>query len=595
MESAYPPLSEYGLVGDCRTAALISLEGSVDWLCVPSFDAPSLFNRLLDRWAGGYLAVTPLGARSIRRRYVPGTAVLETEIVCDGGRARAFDFMPALREQDKRGWLLPFWSLLRVVEGLEGEAVFDVTFRPRPRDCRSQARVRARGERAAAVEAHGGLVRLDCACALGVEERQAAGRLSVRAGRRAAVWLSYTPGPAIMPALGQAGLLLDRTVEYWRVWSGKSRYDGPEPERVRRSALTLKLLSFAPSGAIVAAPTMSLPERLGGPRNWDYRYCWLRDAAYTAGTFYRLGYRAEADSFVQWLMYTTTRTHPRLNVFYDLYGHMRIGERQLKLDGYRGCAPVREGNGASTQRQLDVYGEVMEALTQYRDAGGRIDRSMLDFIKGTAGYVCKTWDKPDNGIWEMRLPPRHYVHSKIMCWYALHQAARIGEGAGLASEARRWRACAEAIKKVILTAGWSPRKRSLRQRFDVDGLDGALLLAVGTGLLPADDPRMTGTIDAVARDLGCGDGLLRRYLVDDGLPAGEGAFLTCSFWHVEALAACGRREEAWRLFERLQPRGGPLGLFSEEIDPATGLALGNYPQALCHLSHIDAGWTLGRR
>lgn len=559
---------------------------------MPRFDSRSLFNRLLDRWRGGYLAVTPRDPVFLERRYAPGTAVLETCVTTATGRARAHDFMPALSERDKRGWLLPFWSLIRVLEGVEGEVVFDVVFRPRPDDGRRPVRVRARSPRAAACEAHGGLVRLDCDCELAVGESEARGELRVKAGRSAAVWLSYTPGPAIVPALSQAEQVLELTKRYWRRWSGAASYDGPQDERVRRSAITLKLLSFAPSGAIVAAPTMSLPERLGGTRNWDYRYCWLRDAAYTAGTFYRLGYRAEADAFVQWLMYTTSRTHPRLSVFYDLYGHDRVGERELRLEGYRGSGPVREGNLASQQRQLDVYGEVMGALVLYHEAGGAVDRSMREFIVDISGYVCANWDRPDNGIWEMRRPVRHYVHSKIMCWHALDQAARLGERLGLVEDARRWRGCAGAIRDAVLTAGWSPQMRSLRQCFGLDAVDASLLLAAGTGLLPKGDERITGTIEAVRRVLGCGRGLLRRYLADDGLPAGEGAFLTCSFWLVEALALTGRKDEARAVFETLAPRGGSLGLFPEEVDPASGEAVGNYPQALSHLSHIDAGLAL---
>jgi GH15 family glucan-1,4-alpha-glucosidase len=572
----------------------VSRDGSVDWLCLPVFDSPSIFNRLLDRFRGGYLRVAPAGAdaRVLSRRYVERTAVLETVVGGGGGRARVLHFMPALSESDKRGWLLPHWSLLTLVDGLDGEVRFSVTMRPRPKDAQARAGLQARGERAAVCEAHGGLLRLDCSAPVSVREDRADCELVVRAGERACVWLSHTPGPAVEPALKQAPLLLQRTLDYWRTWSGRCRYAGPERAAVVRSALALKLLSFSPSGAIVASPTMGLPERVGGVRNWDYRYCWLRDSAYAAGAFYRLGYRQEADAFVEWLMYATTLTHPGLRVFYDLFGRPRQKERTLRLDGYRGSAPVRRGNRASEQKQLDVYGEVMEALALYHAHGGRVDRAMRGFVRGIGDFVAEHWDLPDHGIWEPRRPPRQYVHSKIMCWHALEQAIRLARRLDMRGDAGRWECCARSVKDAVLTAGWSARLRSFRQTFEEDALDAAVLLLPGTGLLPAGDERVLDTIRAVERRLGCGDGLVRRYDSDDGLPNGEGAFVACSFWLVEALALSGRREQAEGLFARLARLGGEHGLLSEEADCETGAALGNYPQALSHLAQVDAGCAL---
>jgi GH15 family glucan-1,4-alpha-glucosidase len=590
-DGAYAPIADYGLIGAGRSAALVSRDGSIDWLCAPRFDSASIFNRLLDHWRGGYLSLRARDVVGAQRRYLGDTVVLETMIRAHGGTARVRDFMPALSEKEKRGRLLPYWSLIRVIDGLDGSVAFDVAFKPRPGDGREACKVSPRG-RAVVCEAHGGLFRVDAETDWSITGGEARGELVVSARDTASVWLSYSPGPAVEPALAEARVLLDLTTAYWRDWSAQSSYRGPEAAAVRRSALTLKLLSYAPSGAIIAAPTMSLPERVGGVRNWDYRYCWLRDAAYAAGAFYRVGYREEAHSFVQWLMYATTLTHPELRVFYDVFGRPTKDETELRLDGYRGSRPVRLGNAARGQYQLDVYGEVMESLVLYHEAGGKVDRSMRKLFAGIGDYVAAHWDLPDQGIWEARAQPRHYVHSKILCWHALELACGLSRALGLDECGRRWRSSADALRDTVLTAGWSPAMNSFRQSFGAEAVDAALLLLPATGLLPEGDPRIAGTIAAVRRRLGAGDGLLWRYMTDDGLPPGEGAFLPCSFWLVESLALSGRRVEAEKLFSSLVARSSELGLLSEEIDVDTGELIGNYPQALTHMALINAGCAL---
>ena len=593
MKSAYPPIGDYGLVGDCRAAALVSSAGSVDWLCAPRFDAPSVFNALLDHWRGGRFAVTPAGPCEARRRYVPGTAVLETELKTPSGRALLVDFCPALSERDKRGRLLPLWSLIRLVRVLEGRVELQVLFKPRPEDGRLSPELRRAGPGRVLCGWGACALMLSCDASLELTRGEAWGLWTLEAGERRTLWLSYDEtSPAVFPALGEAPGLLEAAQSYWKRWSDRCAYSGPRRGSVLRSALTLKLLSYAPSGAVLAAPTTSLPEAVGFPRNWDYRYCWLRDAALTARVFSQLGYRAESTAFVEWMIYATARTHPILKVFYDLFGDHSPDERQAAaLEGYRHSGPVRDGNGAQGQYQLDVYGEALLSLREHVEKGGPVDSDLRRLIVELGDYVCGHWSLPDRGIWEMRAGSRHFVHSKLMCWLALEHAQRLASRLGLRADFERWHGAQLAIRRAVEEHGWSQSKESFTQAFGSEALDASALLMPIVGFLSPDDPRALSTVRAVRAELGRRE-LVYRYRNADGLPGREGTFLACSYWLVGALAVLGRAGEALELFERLEERRSPLGLMSEEVDPDSGELLGNYPQAFSHLAHVRAALLL---
>ncbi len=592
MADPYRPIGDYGLIGDCRSCALVSRRGSIDWLCAPRFDAPSVFNALLDHWRGGRFAVTPIGPFSAARRYVPETAVLETEFRCAEGRAVLVDFAPALREDEKRGRLLPLWSVLRRVTVLEGRVSFEVFFKPRPDEGRLAPRLERAG-RAIVCRYGASSLLLTCDGTLELARGEAWGIWTLAAGETRTLWLSYDEtGPAVLPALAQAPELLTATLRYWRRWSARCSYAGPRRASVLRSALTLKLLSYAPSGAITAAPTTSLPEAIGSSRNWDYRYCWLRDASLTARVFAELGYSAESQAFVEWMIYATARTHPVLKVFYDLFGEHSHREREVPaLEGYRHSGPVRDGNDAEGQYQLDVYGETLLSLRRHVEKGGRVDNDMRRLILEIGDYVAGAWSLPDHGIWEMRLPRRHFVNSKVMCWLALEHAKALAERLRLPADFARWHGAQTAIRGAVETHGWSSSKRSFTQAFGSQTLDATALLVPIVGFLAPEDPRGASTIAAVRAELARGE-LVYRYRRDDGLPGDEGAFVACGYWLVGALAKTGRVGEALELFERLEGRRSDLGLWSEEIDPASGQLLGNFPQAFAHMTHVRAALLL---
>ncbi len=582
-------IEDYAVIGDSRTAALVSTDGSIDWLCLPQFDGSSVFNRLLDRWRGGHFTITPVRPFSVRRSYKGTTAVLMTEFQTDEGTARVTDLMPVLPEHQKRARLLPFRSLLREVEGIEGAVEFQVIFKPRPDDGRLVPMLQVRGHAGYVLDLGSRLLHLSCGTSLDVKRGELEGRIRVEAGQRCRFWLAYSEeAPAVYPVLQEAESVTADTCAFWEAWANACTYHGPYRQAVLRSALTLKLLSFAPSGAIVAAATTSLPETIGGARNWDYRHCWLRDAGHTVQVFLRLGYHAEAMAFVRWLLHATALTYPAFQVLYDVYGQASVPERQVQfLEGYRASQPVRVGNQAHRQFQLDIYGAVLDSLLEAVEAGYRLDRELRNRLLRMADLICTDWTRPDHGIWEIPGGRRHYVHSKVMCWVALDRAERIARRVGVHADFDAWKQARESIQRTVWQAGYSAGLASFVQTLGGAEVDATALTFATTGLVEPDDPRMRSTIDTIRAHLGCGD-LLYRYRTDDGLPGEEGAFLPCSFWLVEALAATGRRDEAQALLERLQQRATDVGLYSEEMDPATGAMLGNFPQALTHLAHIRA-------
>ncbi len=516
-----------------------------------------------------------------KRRYVEDTNVLETTFTCDGGELRLTDLMPVLTEEEKQHRLTPFRQLLRRVECVRGEVPVAVDFVPRPDYARIVPRLEARG---------------DCVCcAWGARvlnlrhdarfDDRGRAEFTLRAGERRTFALGYDDhAPAVFLPLDNDDV--ECTIHYWSRWSSQLAYKGPYRDMVLRSALVLKLLAYAPSGGIVAAATTSLPEKIGGVRNWDYRYCWLRDASFTVSALYDSGFEREGVAFVDWLLYSTRLTQPSLQILYDVFGEARLPERELAhLEGYRGSRPVRAGNNAYNQFQLDVYGEVIGAMEEAVQRGERLDRDHQRLVRRLAEMVVKRWREPDDGIWEKRGGRRQHIHSKVMAWAALDSAGRLMHD---------FTAVKEKIRDYILTEGFDRELNSFVAVAGERDVDASLLYAARVGIVEPDDPRMLGTIEAIRARLSRDD-LVYRYDtrdVEDGLPSGEGAFLACSMWLVEALALANRRAEAEKIFEQLLRRANDVGLFSEEVDPDTGELLGNFPQALTHIGLMNAALCL---
>jgi GH15 family glucan-1,4-alpha-glucosidase len=594
--TGYRPIADYAIIGDARSAALISREGSIDWLCWPRFDSRSVFARILDAQRGGSFSLAPPVEFTAKRRYVGRTNVLETTYETDCGSVRVLDLMPALTEDQKRRRLLPFRQLLRRVEGLSGDVPMVAMYEPRPDYARVSPRLELRRGDTVWCASGPEVWYLRSNAKFEVDGSRATAAFNLRAKDRYHFALSYeTQAPAVFATIGAAADEdIDRTIDFWEKWSSSLSYDGPYRDQVLRSALTLKLMAYAPSGGIVAAPTTSLPEAIGGIRNWDYRFCWLRDASFTVGALYDCGFDVEGGAFVDWLLYATRLTQPKLQILYDVFGESRLPERTLDhLDGYAHSRPVRIGNDAQRQFQLDVYGEVLGAVEEYTDRGERLERDTRRLVERLANMVVKRWREPDSGIWEKRSALRQHVHAKVMAWSALDCAVRLVEKGRLHTDATRWRAARSEIKSEILERGFNKTLNSFVAAYDGDELDSSLLNIARVGFLEPGDPRLLGTIDAIRRKLGRGE-LLYRYdmQTDDGLPPGEGAFLACSFWLVEALAIAGRFDEAEDIFTKTLRHSNDLGLFSEEIDPQSGALLGNYPQALTHIGLMNAALRL---
>ena len=593
-------IADYALIGDSRSAALVSRHGSIDWLCWPRFDSRSVFARLLDEARGGHFAIHPSVPFRATRRYVGETNVLETTFTTDGGVVTLVDLMPALTEEEKRRELRPFRELLRRVQAVSGSVPMVAEYAPRPDYARRVPRLEGRGSGISCGDGpevwH---LRSDVPMTLD-EPSCARAAFTLGAGERRWFALAYeTHAPAIAPRIGEAADLdLERTLRFWERWSSNLTYDGPYRDQVLRSALVLKLLAYAPSGGIVAAPTTSLPEQIGGVRNWDYRFCWLRDASFTVDALYDCGFDVEGGAFVDWLLYSTRITQPGLQILYDVFGESRLPERTLAhLTGWRDSRPVRVGNDAHDQFQLDVYGEVMAAVEEFTNRGETLSRDTVRLVRRLADIVVKRWREPDSGIWEKRSGLRQHVHAKVMAWSALDCAVRLAEKGrlGATRNVDVWRRERDAIRELVLSRGWSARRNSFASCIDGDELDASILYISRVGFLDGDDPRMLATIDAIRQGLGRGE-LLYRYdtSTDDGLPPGEGAFLPCSMWLVEALALAKRFDEAEEVFARVLARGNDLALFSEEIDVASGELLGNFPQALTHIGLMNAALRLQR-
>ena len=602
MRSPFPPIADYGFLSDCHTGALVAPDGAVDWLCVPRFDGPSVFGSLLDREAGAF-RLGPFGINvPASRDYESGTNVLETTwqtpsgwvVVRDGltmGRRQGEDQMtphtrpPADDDADH--------LLVRTVTCIDGQAEIDLVCEPVFDYGRSAATwTLVDGSRHTAdASGAGQTMRLQTDMELGIEGNRVRARHVLREGERLYCALSWAPGLALPGDVEEASARLDATVRFWRGWLGRAKFpDHRLGEPIRRSALAIKGLTYMPTGATVAALTTSLPETPGGERNWDYRYTWIRDTTFTLQALHFLDLDWEADEFMQFVADLEPNQDGGLQIMYGIDGRRDLSESTRDdLSGYAGARPVRIGNGAFDQRQNDVYGAVLDSILLHTLRSQRLPRRLWPIVQAQAECATRVWREPDQGIWEARGKPQHYVSSKLMCWIGLDRAAKLAEIRGDPDLRATWRATAEEIRADILAHGVSDRG-VLRQHYQTDALDASTLLAAMFGFLPGDDERMRNTVLAIADEL-TERGFVLRYRTDetdDGLSGKEGTFLICSFWLVSGLVIVGEDQRARDLMERLLREASPLGLYAEELDVDTGRHLGNFPQAFSHLALIEA-------
>jgi GH15 family glucan-1,4-alpha-glucosidase len=585
-------IGDYALIGDCHSAALVGRDGSIDWACFPRYDSPSVFARMLDERRGGAFRVAPERAREVARAYLDGTNVLVSTYTCETGRVEITDCMPVERSDpaDPKS-VSAHHAILRRIRCLEGEADVTVRIDPRFEYGSFVPRFRTAASNAAEIVGGADALYVQSTHPISCEAEAVEARWPMRAGEEAwidAVWrVSYLAkiqhGDALRYRV-EGQRRLNATIDFWRSWLTRCSYEGEHQEAVFRSALALKALTYAPSGAIVAAPTTSLPEWIGGARNWDYRYTWIRDATLTLTSLFVLGFTEEADAFKSWLERTGAGRPADLQIMYGVGGERSLPELELDmLEGHRGSSPVRIGNGAVKQMQLDAYGQILEAAYLYGKAGGELTQSNWRFLAGLTDIVCERWQHPDQGIWEIRDEPRHFVHSKLNCWIALDRAARIARAMGLPAPVDRWERERDAVRDYLFQQaapdGW------FHQAVGHPVPDAATLLVPSSGLIATSHPLAVDTIDAVVRSLSR-DGLVYRYLSPDGLAGDEGAFLLCSFWLVDCLTYAGRLPEAEEMLGRLLGFANDVGLLAEEVDPATGEPLGNFPQAFSHMALV---------
>ncbi|MET9117548.1 glycoside hydrolase family 15 protein [Streptomyces longwoodensis] len=581
-------IEDFGLVGDMQTAALIGRNGAVEWACLPRFDSPAVFAHLLGTEDNGFWCISPASDATLpagRRQYRGESLILETEWSTASGVAKVIDFMPP------RDGGAP--QLVRIIEGISGRVPMHSRLRMRMDYGSVVPWVTTHEGRTRAV-AGPNCLWLDCAVQAYGESLTTKADFSVCEGQRVAFVLSWQPSHLEAPAILDAEEALEETEKYWARWASACTYTGPYHQAVVRSLITLKGLTYAPTGGIVAAPTTSLPEEIGGVRNWDYRYCWLRDAAITLSSLLRTGYRDEARAWSQWLVRAVAGDPENLQIMYGLAGERQLPESELPwLAGYEGSRPVRVGNGAADQVQLDVYGEVTETLHRARQAGLPAETAAHLQVR-LIRYLEKHWHEPDEGIWEVRGPRRHFVHSKVMAWVAVDRTVKLLESGVVCGPLERWRILRDDIHRDVCARGYDSSRNTFTQYYGSTELDAALLLIPQMGFLPPDDPRVIGTIEAVERELMTADGFVRRYRTTgvDGLPGDEGAFLACSFWLADAWIMIGRVDEAQALFERLLELRNDLGLLGEEWDPVRKRQVGNFPQAFSHVGVLETAMRL---
>lgn len=628
---AYQPINSYGVIGDCHSTVLISPDGSVDWGCVPDFDSPAIFCRLLDANQGGFFQIAPSDeAIPGSQRYLRGSNVLQTRFSSTAGEIVLTDFMPVetlsawpYKAMNNNTWTREDGSchcLVRIVECTYGELPVTMTLKVTPNYAAAPAEIDLVPENLGAVISGGeqhvalGIVGAALLPSFTMEVVQGPEswhdsvrvQVTLREGERLlfAVGVGRTAKAARRLAEGELHLRnfdaeLAHTLHCWRKWLTSCSYQGPYQEWVQRCALTLKMMTYAPTGAIVAAPTTSLPEGIGGVRNWDYRFTWLRDATFTLYALNVVGFTEEARAFTHWLQRLSFADGEDLQIMYGIRGERDLKEQELPhLSGYCDSRPVRIGNEAASQKQMDVFGEVLDCIHLYRRQGcferygESLKGPLWDMMRSLVDHVCAHWQDVDSGIWEVRGAPRHFVYSKVMCWVALDRGIRAAQQLGLEADLSRWLVVRDQIRADVLAHGYNTTIGAFTQSYGDTALDASNLLLPLVGFIPADDPRMRSTVDRIIEKLTDEHGFVYRYQADDGLPGSEGTFAMCTFWLVDNLAMQGRVAEATSLFERLLGYAGRLGLFSEEIDTRTNTALGNYPQAFTHIALINSAYNL---
>lgn len=585
-------IEDYGLIGNAISAAHVSRGGSIDWLCVPRFDSPACFAALVGGPDNGFWRIAPNEPFETRRRYCPDTAILETTFQTDTGCVTMIDFMPFTTDERKV-------DIVRIVRGDAGRVAMRSALAIRFNYGQAVPWVRRRDYGLSAI-AGPDAMELHCRVAMRGENMTSVGTFEVRTGDWVPFTLSYHPSHTPPQFVGDSAEALDHTCGVWRSWMKRCRFrsDNAEwSEAVRRSLITLKLLSYSPTGGIIAAPTSSLPEVIGGRRNWDYRYCWIRDSALTLYALINAGFREEASAWRTWLL-RTAAGHPRqLQIVYGIAGERWLPEMEVPwLSGYEGSKPVRIGNGAVKQVQFDIYGELMDLFHAAREADLAGDDDAWSMQKVMLEHLGQTWRGLDHGIWEMRGPPKRFTHSRLMSWVAFDRAIDSAERFGLDGPIDTWRAVREDIRHDILRNGFDRRRNTFVQHYEGAELDASLLLIPQVDFLPIDDSRVRGTIDAVEREL-VRDGLVRRYSTersDDGVGGSEGAFLACSFWLADAYIMSGRLDEARTIFNRLLSYSNDLGLLAEEYEPSLGRLVGNFPQAFSHIALVNTAFNLMR-
>jgi GH15 family glucan-1,4-alpha-glucosidase len=584
------PLEAYALIGDTQSAALVGNDGSIDWLCWPRFDSDACFAALLGNADHGHWRIAPLiPVRDVRRRYQPDTLILETELSTDAGTVRIFDFMPVRSNGPE---------LIRIVEGVSGQVPLRMELAPRfgYGDRTPWLSLSPGG---ASTMAGPDALFLHADVPLRVEDSRVVADLVLRQGERMPFVLSWHPSHLPPPGRPDPIGTLVETQRWWHEWVRHCVHEGPWRPQVVRSLITLKALTYSPTGGLVAAPTTSLPERLGGVRNWDYRYCWVRDATLTLLALLNAGYTQEALAWRNWLLRAVAGEPDELQIMYGVAGERRLAELELPwLPGYEASRPVRIGNAAVGQFQLDIFGEIADCFYQARLRGVPPDSEAWDVGVRMMRFVEERWREPDEGIWEVRGGRQHFTHSKVMAWVAMDRLVKAARLRGQHGEqVEHWKALRERMHEEICERGYDARRNTFTQTFGGSALDASLLLIPAVGFLPPEDPRVRGTVEAIQREL-CHDGLVRRYHThetQDGLPPGEGVFLACSFWLADALLLLGREDEARELFERLLGLSNDVGLLAEEYDPRARRLVGNFPQAFSHLALVCTAQNLSRR
>lgn len=590
-------LSDYALIGNGCACALVSRNGSIDWCCLPEFHSASIFAALLDRKKGGSFSITPGDEYQSRQTYLPDTNVVETHFSTRTGAVRILDAFTALKEEHKTRALFPDHEMLRIVEGISGNVRMTLDYAPKLYYGKITAALKDNKKLGVKFSwkedtfiftstLNEGQIEVD------LRASNVTGEFDIQKGERIIFSLSYSSqSPAVIPELHTTAIQrMNDTIAYWKDWIGKCKYSGAYQEHVKRSALTLKLLAHAPSGSIIAAPTTSLPEKIGGERNWDYRYCWLRDASFTIRVLLQLGFEDEAHAYMNWILHATRLTQPKLQVVYSVYGHSNLEEKILGwLNGYKNSKPVRIGNKASVQFQLDVYGEVLDALYSYARVVKEFDRASRRFIIGLGKEICKAWHRPDNGIWEIRSQDVHHTHSKAMAWVGLDRLIKLcTRYEWNKAPLKKFNDTRQAIRNEIEAFGYNDLLNSYTMEFKGRNLDASLLTLSLVGYCDYTSPRMMATVKMIRERLSTKNLLYRYRDVDDGLQGDEGSFAICNFWLAENLVQSGSLEEGIKVFEETLKHASPCGLLSEQIDPGSHELLGNYPQGFTHIGLINA-------